>query len=152
MRVIIVRKKAVAAALVAAIMMLLSVFTGAFYVGQSRSAAFRWLRPIGAWLIGGFAVMFVSTVAAVFAKNNILAVDAYSAKVIFWIFAVLGVEFITNLIIEFYRPRTLREVRCFCRSTKRSGQNRWKCPANAGREARKNCAKRATTSACRHCS
>ncbi len=99
------------AALVAAIMMLLSVFTGAFYVGQSRSAAFRWLRPIGAWLIGGFAVMFVSTVAAVFAKNNILAVDAYSAKVIFWIFAVLGVEFITNLIIEFYRPRTLREVR-----------------------------------------
>ena len=44
--------------MLAFIMMLLSVFTGAFYVGQSRSAAFRWLRPIGAWLIGGFAVMF----------------------------------------------------------------------------------------------
>ena len=43
--------------------------------------------------------------------NNHLEVDAYAARVIFWIFAVLGVEFITNFIIEFYRPRTMREAR-----------------------------------------
>ena len=99
------------AALLSAIMMLLSVFSGAFFVGQSRGRSFRWLRPVGAWLVTGFAVMFVSTITALFAHNNHLEVDAYAARVIFWIFAVLGVEFITNFIIEFYRPRTMRESR-----------------------------------------
>lgn len=99
------------AALLSAIMMLLSVFSGAFFVGQSRGRAFRWLRPVGAWLVTGFAVMFVSTITALFAHNNHLEVDGYAARVIFWLFAVLGVEFITNFIIEFYRPRTMRESR-----------------------------------------
>ncbi len=99
------------AALLSAIMMLLSIFSGAFFVGQSRGRAFRWLRPVGAWLVTGFAVMFVSTITALFAHNNHLEVDGYAARVIFWLFAVLGVEFITNFIIEFYRPRTMRESR-----------------------------------------
>ena len=99
------------AALLSAIMMLLSVFSGAFFVGQSRGRSFRWLRPVGAWLVTGFAVMFVSTITALFAHNNHLEVDGYAAQVIFWIFAVLGVEFVTNFIIEFYRPRTMRESR-----------------------------------------
>lgn len=99
------------AALLSAIMMLLSVFSGAFFVGQSRGRAFRWLRPVGAWLVTGFAVMFVSTITALFAHNNHLEVDGYAAQVIFWLFAVLGVEFVTNFIIEFYRPRTMRESR-----------------------------------------
>ena len=98
-------------ALIAIIMMLLNIFIGAFYVGQSRSKAFRWLRPVGAWLIAGFAVMATATVMALLHSNNIVEADLSAGKVFFWIFLVLGVEFVTNFIIEFYRPRTLKESR-----------------------------------------
>ena len=36
----------------------LSLFAGAFFVGQSRQPAFRWLRAFGAWLLAGFVIMF----------------------------------------------------------------------------------------------
>ncbi len=98
-------------ALFSAILMLISVFVGAFFVGQSRTESFRWLRPVGAWLITAFAVLFVATIVAIFVRNNIPAVDTGAAKVIFWIYALLGIEFITNFAIEFYRPRTIRETR-----------------------------------------
>ena len=98
-------------ALIAIIIMLLNIFIGAFYVGQSRSAAFRWLRPVGAWLIAGFAVMGVATVTALLHSNNIMGADLGAAKVFFWIFVILGAEFVTSFIIEFYRPRTLKESR-----------------------------------------
>ena len=98
-------------ALIAIIMMLLNIFIGAFYVGQSRSKAFRWLRAVGAWLIVGFAVMAGATVTALLHGNNIPAADLAAGKVFFWIFVSLGAEFVTNFIIEFYRPRTLKESR-----------------------------------------
>ena len=98
-------------ALIAIIIMLLNIFIGAFYVGQSRSASFRWLRPVGAWLIAGFVVMGAATVTALLHSNNILSADLAVAKVFFWIFIILGAEFVTNFIIEFYRPRTLKETR-----------------------------------------
>ena len=98
-------------ALIAAVMMLLSVFSGAFFVGESRTPGFRWLRPAGAWLIAGFAVMAVATVSAICFGNNIRSVDIIAARVIFWIIAVLGVETVISMIIEFYRPRTLKETR-----------------------------------------
>ena len=102
---------AVHSALISAVMMLLSVFSGAFFVGQSRTEGFRWLRPAGAWLIAGFAVMTVATVTAICFGNNLVRVDVLSARIVFWILAVLGVELIVNMIIEFYRPRTLKETR-----------------------------------------
>ena len=103
--------KAIHSALIAAVMMLLSVFSGAFFVGQSRTPGFRWLRPAGAWLIAGFAVMAVATVSAICFGNNIVRVDIIAARIIFWIIAVLGVETVISMIIEFYRPRTLKEAR-----------------------------------------
>ena len=102
---------AVHSTLIAAVMMLLSVFSGAFFVGQSRTPGFRWLRPAGAWLIAGFAVMAVAAVAAVCFGNNIVNVDIIAARIIFWIIAVLGVETVISMIIEFYRPRTIKEAR-----------------------------------------
>ena len=98
-------------ALIAIIMMLLNIFIGAFYVGQSRSKAFRWLRPVGAWMIVGFAVMAVATVTALLHGNNITGADYKAATALFWIFVIFGFEFITNFVIEFYRPRTLKESR-----------------------------------------
>ena len=102
---------AVHSALIAVVMALVSVFSGAFFVGQSRTPGFRWLRPAGAWLIAGFAVMVAAAAGAIFYSNNLVRVDWIAAKVVFWVLAVLGVELLIGMIIEFYRPRTLKESR-----------------------------------------
>ena len=98
-------------ALIAIIMMLLNIFIGAFYVGQSRSKSFRWLKAVGTWLIAGFTVMAAATVTALLHSNNIVTTDLTAAKIFFWIFVIFGAEFVTNFIIEFYRPRTIKESR-----------------------------------------
>ncbi len=98
-------------ALVAAVLMLVAVFAGAFFVGQSRDRAYRWLRPVGAWLLATFAVLFMATLAGIFAHLNYPRFDIVAAKVIFWVFAVLGAEFVVSFIMEFYRPRTIEEPR-----------------------------------------
>lgn len=98
-------------ALISAVLMMVSVFAGAFMVGQSRMPGFRWLRPIGAWLLVGFLTLFAAAVSAVFFGNNITAVDPVISRVFFWIFVILGAEFVVNFVIEFYRPRTLGESR-----------------------------------------
>ena len=99
------------ATVISFVMMLLSVFSGAFFVGQSRSKSFRWLRPVGAWLLAGFGVMFCAMIASLFTHNGMIRIDDLIARVIFWIFAVLGAEFVASFVIEFYRPRTLKEQR-----------------------------------------
>ncbi|MDD3153311.1 MAG: protease modulator HflK [Victivallaceae bacterium] len=99
------------AALVSAIIMFASIFVGAFYVGQARRSSFRWLRPLGAWLIAGFAVMFVAMIVQSFYRFGVTGVDRPASRVILIVFGVLGVEFIFNFVVEFYRPRTLGEVR-----------------------------------------
>ena len=99
------------ATVISFVMMLLSVFSGAFFVGQSRSKSFRWLRPVGAWLLAGFGVMFCAMIASLFTHNGMTRIDDLIARVIFWIFAVLGAEFVASFVIEFYRPRTLKEQR-----------------------------------------
>ena len=98
-------------ALLSAVMMLVSVLSGAFFAGQSRVREFRWLRPAGAWLIAGFVAMLLVTVSSICTANNINNVDKICSKILFWIFAVLGAEFIVNFVIEFYRPRTIAETR-----------------------------------------
>lgn len=105
------RGDAIHSALISTVMLLISVFSGAFFVGQSRAEGFRWLRPAGAWLIAGFAVMTVSTVTAICFGNNLVRADSVLAEIVFWILAVLGAELVINVIIEFYRPRTMRESR-----------------------------------------
>ncbi len=99
------------AALVSAILMLLAIFSGAFFVGQSRTPAFRWLRPIGSWLVAAAAVLFGATISSICNHYQLPLVDTKIAWVLFWILAILGAEFVLNFIIEFYRPRTLEEPR-----------------------------------------
>ena len=98
-------------ALIAAVLMMVSALAGAFMVGQSRMPGFRWLRPVGAWLLMGFLTLCAAAVSALFFGNNIVEVDPMIAKVCFWVFVVLGADFIVNFVIEFYRPRTLGESR-----------------------------------------
>jgi len=92
------------------VMAVLSLFAGSFFVGQSRQTAFRWLRAFGAWLLAGFGLMFVSFAVAIFFSGN-HAVDALAARIAVVLFAILGVEFVFSFIIEFYRPRTMKEIR-----------------------------------------
>lgn len=98
-------------ALIAAVLMMLAVFSGAFFIGQSRMPGFRWLRPVGAWLLAGFFTLLAASVSALCAASNLPRVDLAVREVFFWIFAVLGAEFVVNFIIEFYRPRTAGENR-----------------------------------------
>ncbi len=98
-------------ALIAAVLMMVAVFAGAFMIGQSRMPGYRWLRPVGAWMMMGFLTLCAAAVSAVCYSNNIPQVEPIIAKVFFWLLAVLAAEFIVNFVIEFYRPRTIGESR-----------------------------------------
>ncbi len=98
-------------AFVSAIFMCASVFAGAFCLGQSREKEFRWLRPVGAWLIAGFITELLAVAAALFYHFKYVGADNVIKYIMFWFFIVLGVEFIVNFISEFYRPRTIEEPR-----------------------------------------
>jgi regulator of protease activity HflC (stomatin/prohibitin superfamily) len=96
-------------AFVSAIFMLISVFAGAFLVGQSRTKTFRWLQPLGAWLILGFVVMLTAGVSTLLTSKFLPQADYYTSRTIIIIYMVLGSEFIFNFVVEFYRPRTIEE-------------------------------------------
>ena len=94
-------------AFVSIIFMAVSIFAGAFCIGQSRESTFRWLRPVGAWLIAGFIASTFAMGAALGHKFGYPGLDRYLRNIIFVIFCLLGIEFVINFITEFYRPRTL---------------------------------------------
>ncbi len=93
-------------ALVAGILMFICIFAGAFFSGQSRAESFRWLRPLGGWLIASAGVLLLAAISLVCTQYKVTGFDSVAVRVVFWIFAVLGAEFILNFVIEFYRPRT----------------------------------------------
>ncbi len=95
----------------AALMMLFCVFSGAFFIGQSRAAYCRWLRPIGAELVVSFFILALSVVAAICHRNGIIAPDGWIGRIIRYLLILLAAEMIFNGIIEFYRPRTTGETR-----------------------------------------
>ena len=57
-------ENALKSAFVAVIFMCICIFSGAFFVGQSRDKDFRWLRPLGAWLILAFVISLFATFSA----------------------------------------------------------------------------------------
>ena len=91
--------------------MLISIFTGAFLIGQSRTKTFRWLQPLGAWLILGFVVLLTAGVSTLLTSRFLPQADYYTSRTILIVYIVLGCEFIFNLVVEFYRPRTIEEPR-----------------------------------------
>ena len=97
---------------ISVIFMLISIFAGAFFTGQARNEMFRYLRPVGAYLVMGFAVMLISALNSVFINLHILEwFESVMRNVIWGCFALLGFELIVNFIIEFYRPRSIEESR-----------------------------------------
>lgn len=103
---------AVQVVVISVIFMLVSVFAGAFFTGQARGVVFRYLRPVGAYLIMGFVVMLFAALNAVFENLHILEWFGNVMRNVVWgCFALLGFELIVNFIIEFYRPRSMEENR-----------------------------------------
>lgn len=99
------------AAFLSALLAFISVFAGIFCVGQSREMNFRWLRPLGGWLIlSSFLGMF-STIAIFMHRFDKPMWDITICKTLFIIITILGIELFLNFIIEFYRPRTSVEER-----------------------------------------
>ncbi len=106
-----VPENALKSAFVAVILMCICIFSGAFFVGQSRDKDFRWLRPLGAWLILAFVISLFTTFSALMFRFGYPQVDKYLSRITFTLYALLGFEFIINFITEFYRPRTIEEPR-----------------------------------------
>ncbi|MFA6715690.1 MAG: hypothetical protein WCS27_09955, partial [Victivallaceae bacterium] len=98
-------------AFVSGVFMLISVFAGAFLIGQSRAKTFRWLQPLGAWLILGFVVLLIAGISTLLTSKLLPKADYYTSRTVIVIYIILGAEFISNLVVEFYRPRTIEEPR-----------------------------------------
>ncbi len=98
------------ATLLSVMMLFGSVFAGAFFLGQSRTPAYRLLRPVGGYLIAGFVVMVLAVLTDLGFYNQ-KNFDSLAFTISFWMFAVLGAELILGMIIEFYRPRSAEEPR-----------------------------------------
>ncbi len=99
------------ALVVSVLMMTLSGFIGAFYVGQARSAAFRWLRSAGAWFMVGFLLMLAASVELCLVRFKITSSGYYFAWGGWTLLAMLTAEIAINFIVDFYRPRTGEDVR-----------------------------------------
>jgi regulator of protease activity HflC (stomatin/prohibitin superfamily) len=88
-----------------------SIVAGSYFIGVSREAHCRWLRPCGAWTFftGGLFLIAGLVLIGDHAKFAVGVLDVRAARVGMALLALLGVEMIISFIIEFYRPRTLGE-------------------------------------------
>jgi regulator of protease activity HflC (stomatin/prohibitin superfamily) len=99
------------AAFISALIAIISIFAGIFCVGQSREKNFRWLRPLGGWLILSAVLGMMATFAIFMHRFDRPMWDIAISKIIFTAIVILGIELLFNFIVEFYRPRTSAEER-----------------------------------------
>jgi len=99
------------AAFISALFAFMSIFAGIFCVGQSREKNFRWLRPLGGWLILSSILGMMATFAIFMHRFDKPMWDIVIGNIIFTIAMILGIELLFNFIVEFYRPRTSGEER-----------------------------------------
>jgi len=99
------------AAFLSLLLGIIILFGGVFCIGQSRDKAFRWLRPLGAWLVFSFIILGLATFGTILHKFELPQWNLYLRNTVFGLLGFLGIELIINLVIEFYRPRTIEEER-----------------------------------------
>ncbi len=97
-------------AAVSFIIMLISML-GTFFIGQSKDELYRWLRPMGAWMIAAGIIALLSLIGSICYSYKMLEPNEVLAKIAFVCFGVLGIELILSFITEFYRPRSLEAPR-----------------------------------------
>ena len=83
-----VPKNPINLAFLSAISAIFSFIGGIFFVGQSHVKEFRYLRPVGSWLILGAAVMLLSAICALLIHSDVKGYDVIVAKVVIFIYAV----------------------------------------------------------------
>lgn len=89
----------------------LALLAGSYLVGCSRTRAYRWLRPSGAWLFFLAALYLLAGVVLLCVQMNIATVvlDQFAGKLGLAMVMVLGAELVLDVIVEFYRPRHVGE-------------------------------------------
>ncbi|MBO4648040.1 MAG: protease modulator HflK [Lentisphaeria bacterium] len=104
-------KQPILLAFTSALCAAVSVFFGIFLAGQSHDSEYRWLRPIGAWLMFGALIMLFTLISSILMVLKITPWDEFLSKVSFFALAVLCVEMLLSFVSEFYRPRNQMEDR-----------------------------------------
>ncbi|MBO7147080.1 MAG: protease modulator HflK [Lentisphaeria bacterium] len=104
-------KQPILLAFTSALCAVVSVFLGIFLAGQSHVFEFRWLRPVGAWLITGAVIMLFTLISSLLLVLKMTPWDAFFSKLSFFALAILCIEILFNFVSEFYRPRNQIEVR-----------------------------------------
>lgn len=104
-------KEPVAVSFVCVVIAISSLFFGAFLAGQSRIAEFRWLRPVGAWMVAGSVIFLLALIPSVALRWENAGLELPFAKIAFALIAVIAAEQLFVFITEFYRPRTQKEDR-----------------------------------------
>ena len=104
-------KQPMTLAFVCAMALTFCMLGGIFLSGQSHVVEFRWLRPVGAWLIAGGAVFILSLVSALLVQAGKGHFDPLLAKIVFFILALLAAELLVNFVSEFYRPKSRMETK-----------------------------------------
>lgn len=106
-----VPKQPILLAFTSALCAVISVFLGIFLAGQSHVAEYRWLRPIGAWLMFGAVIMVFTLISSILLVLKMTPWDVFLSKVAFFALAVLCIELLLSFVSEFYRPRNQMEDR-----------------------------------------
>ena len=106
-----VPKQPILLAFTSALCAVISVFLGIFLAGQSHVAEYRWLRPIGAWLMFGAVIMAFTLISSILLVLKMTPWDVFLSKVAFFALAVLCIELLLSFVSEFYRPRNQMEDR-----------------------------------------
>ena len=104
-------KQPILLAFTSALCAVISVFLGIFLAGQSHVLEFRWLRPVGAWLMGGASIMVLSMVSSILAVLKLPVWDTVFSRIVLFALVILCVEMFLSFISEFYRPRGQVEER-----------------------------------------
>ena len=104
-------KQPIVLAFLSAMCAAFSLFLGIFLAGQSHVLEFRWLRPVGAWLMAGALVMCFTLISSLLAQFEFQPWDGFFSRFTYFALAVLCAELLLSFISEFYRPRNQMEDR-----------------------------------------
>ncbi len=91
----------------AAVLFLLTLGVGTYFLGASQEPGSRWLRCPGGWMVFSGVLFLLALVAMVCEHFGWAAavIDMRIAKISATILIALGAELVFSFVIEFYRPR-----------------------------------------------
>lgn len=84
-----------------------TLIAGSFFVGASRNAGCRWLRPSGAWMFLTGFLYLLSGIALFleYFQKALLTIDLTMARIGMVVILILAAELLLSFVVEFYRPR-----------------------------------------------